>query len=102
MVLLNHRFAHVYRNTYRAAKIFYLFFWLLKPFYLIKSGSMQIGDICLGISFLLVLFSDEMQLHVDKKDIPLFFFVIAVAIINTIYAAIYQNTDFVPFVFSAS
>lgn len=95
MVLLNHRFAHVYRNTYRAAKIFYLLFWLLKPFYLAKSGSMQIGDVCLGIAFLLVLYSDRMKIHIDEKDTPLFFFVIAVAIINTIYAAIYQNTDFV-------
>lgn len=95
MVLLNHRFAHVYRNTYRAAKIFYLLFWLLKPFYLVKSGSMQIGDVFLGIAFLLVLYSDRMKIHIDEKDTPLFFFVIAVAIINTIYAAIYQNTDFV-------
>lgn len=95
MVLLNHRFAHVYRNTYRAAKIFYLLFWLLKPFYLVKSGSMQIGDVFLGIAFLLVLYSDRMKIHIDEKDTPLFFFVIAVAGINIIYASIYQSTEFI-------
>lgn len=56
---------------------------------------MQLGDVCLGISFLLVLFSDEMQVHIDEKDTPLFFFVIAVAGINSIYAAIYQNDSFI-------
>ena len=95
MELLNSRFPRTHGTAYRAAKIFYLLFWLLKPFYLIKSGSMQIGDICLGISFLLVLYSDEMQIHIDENDNPLFFFVIAVAGINTIYTAIYQDISFI-------
>lgn len=56
---------------------------------------MQIGDVCLGIAFLLVLYSDRMKIHIDEKDTPLFFFVIAVAGINIIYASIYQNTEFI-------
>ena len=79
MELLNNKHSYTHGTAYRAAKIFYLLFWLLKPFYLIESGSLQIGDICLGIAFLIVLFSDKMYFHVDKKDVPLFFFVMAVA-----------------------
>lgn len=56
---------------------------------------MQLGDICLGISFLLVIYSDEMQIHIDEKDTPLFYFVIAVAGINSIYSAVYQDISFV-------
>ena len=95
MELLNNKHSYTHGTAYRAAKIFYLLFWLLKPFYLIESGSLQIGDICLGIAFLIVLFSDKMYFHVDKKDVPLFFFVIAVAVINTIYAAVYQSAEFI-------
>jgi len=95
MELVNSRFSHTHRTAYRAAKIFYLLFWLLKPFYIFKSGGLQIGDICLGISFLLVVCSDEMQVHIDEKDTPLFFFVLAVAGINTIYTAIYQDVSFI-------
>ena len=56
---------------------------------------MQLGDICLGVSFLLVIYSDEMQIHIDEKDTPLFYFVIAVAGINSIYSSVYQDISFV-------
>lgn len=95
MELLYSRYSQGKRTAYRAAKFFYLLFWVLKPFYLVKSGSMQIGDLCLGISFLLVLYCDEMHFRVDGKDMPLLYFVIAVGIINTIYAAAYQITGFI-------
>ena len=95
MELLNSRYSHTHWTAYRAAKLFYLLFWLLKPFYIFKSGGLQIGDICLGISFLMVLYSDEKQVHIDEKDTPLFFYVIAVAGINSIYSAVYQDISFV-------
>lgn len=95
MERINNRFLYTQRAAYRAAKLFYLLFWLLKPFYIIKSGSMQLGDICLGISFLMVLISDGLQVHINRKDVPLFFFVLAVAGINTIYASIHLDASFV-------
>ena len=82
-------------TAYHAAKIFYLLFWVLKPFYLIKSGSMQLGDICLGISFLLVLYCDEMYVHIESRDTPLLFFLIAVGTIEIIYAGVYQDSSFI-------
>lgn len=60
---------------------------------------MQIGDLCLGFSFLIVLFSCELNLSVHKIDKPLLAFVVAVACINTIYAFVYQNADFVKPIF---
>jgi len=92
---MNSSASRIHWTAHSAARFFYLLFWLLKPFYLGKSGSMQLGDLCLGISFLLVLLGDGMQIHIDRKDVPLLMFVLSAAGINLIYSAIYLNVDFI-------
>ncbi len=76
------------------AKICYLLFWLFKPFYIIASGSLQIGDVFIILSFLLVIFDSNVIAKFEKIDRGLYIFFAFVLFINSIYFLIYKDTSF--------
>lgn len=67
--------------------MFYAFF-LLKPLYLSASGSLQIGDMFLVLSFFFLIL-EKKDIPIKKNDYPLAIFVICVFLINTIYCFYY-------------
>lgn len=76
------------------AKICYLLFWLLKPFYILSSGSLQIGDAFIILSFLLVIFDSNVIAKFEKIDRGLYIFFAFVFFINSIYFLILKDTSF--------
>ena len=61
------------------AKFFFLLFWLLKPFYIRASGTIQIGDICLVIAVALILLRGYIRINlIDVKFYIFFGFVLLV------------------------
>ena len=75
------------------AESFYLLFWILKPFYLRGSGTLQIADVMLAFAFLsLVMARRKIQIY--REDKPLFIFVGFTTLINTIYFLITQEISF--------
>lgn len=76
------------------ALIFYFLFWLLKPFYLKNSGSLQIGDLFLGFSFIFLWLGDGFSINLRKIDNYFYLFFVSVCIINTIYFMIYLESQF--------
>lgn len=71
---------------------------LLKPYYFFKSGGMQIGDIILGISFLLFLMKKRKNGEIKRiisENKKLLLFIILTFLINSLYYAFYQNFMFI-------
>lgn len=73
------------------SRFFFYLFFLIKPFYLLTSGSLQIGDLCLGLSFICYLLHYGLDLRIERVDFPLIAFVSAVTIINSMYSVIYGS-----------
>lgn len=86
-------------NSISISKIFYLMFWLLKPFYIGASGSLQIGDMFILLSFVFVIFDRNVKAKFEKIDRNLYVFFAFVFFINSIYFMIYRNTDFIKAIF---
>lgn len=68
-----------------------------KEFYLLPSGSLQIGDIFLLLAFFLCLFSGKVFL--ERIDYPLILFLILSFIINVIYYLYYDDSTFLKYSF---
>ena len=74
----------------RIAQVFFLLGVFAKQFYLLPSGSFQIGDaLMMGSMLILLVFRDWQQLKLDKRDYWLVGFVLCVIFINGIYILIY-------------
>lgn len=89
----------------------FIWFLLLKPFYIQPSGKLGLADLCLGMSFLLIvgklLTKAGRQVKTGDKEEKLFnylnlkqdgllyIFLASVVIINTIYAFKEENKDFI-------
>jgi len=77
-----------------------LFCWVFliavftKQFYLLSSGSFQIGDLLFALSFLLMI-SDGKPVRITKENKDLFYFVMAACLIDGIYSAINMTTQIV-------
>lgn len=71
----------------------FLLFWLLKPFYLWESGTMQISDFVFVLSFVMWLFDRRGLISIKKPHIYFVLFVLGTFIINTIHSII--NADIV-------
>lgn len=80
------------------ALICYFLFWLLKPFYLSESGSVQIGDFFLGVSFALLCFGERFSFNPREVDKYFYYFFGSVCVINAVYFMIYLNSSFFKFV----
>lgn len=77
------------------ALIFYFLFWLLKPFYLSESGSLQIGDLFLGLSFAFLWLGYGFSINLRKIDNYFYLFFLSVCLINVFYSMIYLNISFI-------
>lgn len=82
------------KKTLKVSEIFYLLFWFLKPFYLRESGTFQIADAMLVLSFLTLLVENRWKITVHKEDRILYVFVGFTIIINTTYFFIYSEVSF--------
>lgn len=79
------------RLTLSLANYLFLLFWILKPFYIRESGSMQPADFIFIISFLVWVFEKRGVIPVDRRELPLLGFIAFTFIINGIYAAVYED-----------
>ena len=66
------------------AQLFFLLFLLIKPFYLQRSGTLQIGDIFLVLSFFTYYSCHEFT--IDNKDKLLAGFLLCTVLINGVYS----------------
>ena len=89
---MNNVIAHDLQNS-RLSSVLFLIYFLLKPFYVFGSGSVQPGDCVLLAAFFFVLF-EERNFRIHEKDKGIALFVLCVAAINTTYFLIYQASDF--------
>ena len=79
----------------RDVSLFFLFgFFLLKPFYILPSGSFQVGDLCLGLSFLFLVASEGANFRLERRDLLFAAFVGCVCLINSIYFALTGSSSF--------
>ena len=75
------------------AHYLFLLFWVLKPFYLRPSGSMQFSDLVAMLAFG-VWFLQKRALALDRRDFPLLGFVACTFVINGICTLLYRETGF--------
>lgn len=72
----------------------FLIFWLLKPFYIFPSGSVQPSDMIFFLSFLVWLAEERGNLSIDRGNQYFAYFVFSIFVVNTIYSVIYKDTIF--------
>ena len=77
----------------KLTEICFLIFFLLKPFYIFKSGALQIGDVFLVFSYML-LFFERRTIKMEDEDKLLSVFLICVIVINSIYTVVLSSTSF--------
>lgn len=90
MLMINKGNIESILNTSIAELCLYLFL-LLKPLYLLPSGTLQIGDFFLVISFLFCIL-EKKKIPFNKKDINFYLFVLFVIFINSVYCIYYFFT----------
>jgi len=78
--------------SFSISSVCFLLYFLLKPFYLFDSGSLQPGDFFLLISFAFLVYENKKGLRND--DYVYGVFLICVMIINFIYFSITHGTEF--------
>lgn len=86
----------VQKNVYKMAMFSFAIFWIIKPFYLMPSGTFQIGDLFLVLSFCLICCKECFKVKAIFDDIDKLFrlFLLFVLIINTIYGVYYKEMAF--------
>jgi len=72
----------------------FLLFWLLKPIYLKESGTLQIADLVFVMSFVSWIFINRANLVLSSINGLFASFVAGVFIVNSIYAALYHNINY--------
>ena len=72
----------------------YFLFWLLKPYYVFKSGSVQPGDAFLAVAVFLLLCYDRFVIHLRKQDKFLYLFFLCIFLVNFGYFVAYAETSF--------
>lgn len=77
-----------------AARIFFYLFLLIKPLYLLSSGSLQLGDICLLLAFACCLTSRRANFKIERIDLLMIGFVSSVIVIDGWYFCMYGDTSF--------
>lgn len=76
------------------AHYLFLLFWLLKPIYSRESGTLQIADLVFVMSFVSWIFINRANLVLSSTNGWFACFVSGVFIVNSIYAALYHNINF--------
>ena len=81
-------------SFYSLAKLFFCLFILLKPLYLLPSGSLQVGDVMIVLSLVCLIAHKGMSFRIERDDLPLVAFVLCVIVINSCYFAFYGSFSF--------
>ena len=75
---------------------------ILKPYYIFKSGGLQVSDMCLVVVFIIILLKPSLKKEynwIQKKNIKNFqiyiLFLVCVSLINIVYFCEYRNSDFI-------
>lgn len=72
----------------------FLLFWLLKPFYLFRSGTVQPSDAVFLCAFIVWLFEQRGEVKLEKDNFLFVLFVSSVFVVNFIYTLIYLDKVF--------
>lgn len=67
---------------------------LLKPLYILPSGSLQLGDLALVFSFVALVVGAGLRFRINPGDFRYLFFVACVVFINGLYYCQYRTADF--------
>lgn len=86
--------SHAASSLDAASRLFFYLFIVTKPLYLLSSGSLQVGDACLLLSFACCVVSRCGRFKVEKNDFLIVGFVFAVIIIDGWYFCIYGDSSF--------
>ena len=81
-------------KPHSAAGVLFCLGLLLKPLYILPSGSLQLGDISLLLSLFVLVVNDGLSFRICRGDLRYLFFVACVVFINGLYYCQYQTTDF--------
>lgn len=73
----------------------FLLFWLLKPFYIFPSGSIQPSDAIFLLSFIVWIIEKRGNIQIDKGNQIFVFFVCSVIIVNISYTILYSDIVFI-------
>lgn len=77
------------------AKLFYCFYFILKPFYIRASGTVQMAEVCMVIAGVLYATGRCGRVKLHVREMRYFYlFVIGVTGINTVYALMLQSIGF--------
>lgn len=74
--------------------ILFLLFWLLKPFYLWESGSMQISDFVFLMSFAAWFVINRGNIFIDVHNLYFFFFITFTLVINAVYLYFFKDLSY--------
>ena len=83
----------IYASHYDLSKLCFLIFFFLKPFYILPSGSLQIGDMFIVLSFVFHIYKKR-KLQINDIDGTYVYFLLFVFIINGVYFLKFQKTEF--------
>ena len=72
----------------------FLLFWLLKPFYLWDSGSMQISDFIFIISFIAWVVINRGNIVINEHNLYFIIFIACTFLINTIYMLVMKDLSY--------
>ena len=79
----------------RLSHYLFLLFWLLKPFYIFPSGSIQPSDAVFLLSFIVWMIERRGNIQIDKGNQFFVFFVCSIFIVNIVYSIIYSDIVFI-------
>lgn len=82
---------HIYISETAFVEALLLAGFYLKQFYILPSGSLQIGDILILAGVLLTLFP---RFKIDRTDKWLVLFVVCVFVINMVYGIVRHNSSY--------
>lgn len=73
----------------------FLLFWLLKPFYIFPSGSIQPSDALFLLSFIVWMIEKRGYVKIDKGNQYFIYFICSVFVVNIVYSIIYSDIVFI-------
>lgn len=72
----------------------FLLFWMLKPFYFGRSGTMQISDYIFVLSFLVLIIDRRGLFELQRIHMLFFLYVLGTVIVNAAYTIMFKNQAF--------
>lgn len=81
------------RQTIYVPATLFLLALFVKQFYILPSGSFQLADLCMAVSFLMVFLEQGSTFKIERIDLPLAAFVSFVFVINLCYSILDASMD---------